>query len=135
MRVARRPRRPAPETIVALIDVVFFLLVFFLLVGRMDATAPFEVVPPRSAAGADLPGGGLTLAVGAGGALALDGAAAEAQAAEERIALRLAEEPDLRVRVQADRAAPLSEVLPLVARLEALGVREVVLVVTPADAP
>ena len=135
MRVARRPRRAAPETIVALIDVVFFLLVFFLLVGRMDATAPFEVDPPVSGRGADLPGGGVTLAMGADGALALDGAQSRPQEVEGLLSDRLAAEPDLRVRVQAHRDAPLSELLPLVARIEALGAREVVLVVTPADAP
>ena len=135
MRVARRPRRAAPETIVALIDVVFFLLVFFLLVGRMDATAPFEVDPPVSSRGADLPGGGATLAVGADGALALDGSEVEPDDVDGLLSERLASEPDLRVRVQAHRDAPLSGVLPLVARLEALGAREVMLVVTPAEAP
>ena len=135
MRVARRPRRAAPETIVALIDVVFFLLVFFLLVGRMDATAPFEVDPPVSMRGADLPGGGATVAIGADGALALDAAGVRRDEMARLLSERLAAEPDLRVRVQAHRDAPLSEVLPLVARIEALGAREVVLVVTPAEAP
>ena len=135
MRVARRPRRAAPETIVALIDVVFFLLVFFLLVGRMDATAPFEVLPPRSAAGTDLPGGGATVAVGADGALALDGRATDPGALAADLSARAASEPGMRVRVQAHRDAPLAEVLPLVGRIEALGIAEIVLVVTPADAP
>ena len=43
----RRPSRSAQgEPTTALIDVVFFLLVFFMLIGRMDATAPFDVAPP-----------------------------------------------------------------------------------------
>ena len=44
MKLSRPKRDQQSETIIALIDVVFFLLVFFMLIGRMDATAPFDVV-------------------------------------------------------------------------------------------
>jgi biopolymer transport protein ExbD len=131
MRLARRPHRAAPETIVALIDVVFFLLVFFLLIGRMDATAPFEVLPPLSDGGTDLPGGGATVAIGADGAIALDGVAMSEAAVIAALRARLGDVPDLRVRVNAHGAAPLHGFLPLAAEIEALGAREVVLVVTP----
>ena len=50
-RLARPTDRRPPETLVALVDVVFFLLVFALLAGRMDATAPFDVAPPIGAHG------------------------------------------------------------------------------------
>ena len=53
MKLSRPPARQPPETIVALIDVVFFLLVFFMLIGRMDATAPFDVSPPTAATGCE----------------------------------------------------------------------------------
>lgn len=131
MRLVRRPRRTAPETIVALIDVVFFLLVFFLLIGRMDATAPFEVLPPVSDGRTDLPGGGATVAIAADGALALDGAAMPEDAVLAALRIRLRDAPDLRVRINAHGAAPLHRFLPLAAAIEALGAREVVLVVTP----
>ncbi|SEK03466.1 biopolymer transport protein ExbD [Cribrihabitans marinus] len=134
MRIARPAPRTAPETVIALIDVVFFLLVFFMLIGRMDATAPFDVTPPESLTGADMPGGGATLAVAADGALALDGAPVDAGAAAERLLARLADQPDLLVRINAHRDAQLRHVLPLIATLEGQGAREVVLVVTPPDA-
>ena len=70
----RRPNRPAErETVVALIDVTFFLLIFFMLVGRLDATAPFAVKPPVGTTGTDLPAGGVTLSLSPTGELALDG--------------------------------------------------------------
>jgi biopolymer transport protein ExbD len=131
MRLRRPVRRHPPETIVALIDVSFFLLVFFLLIGRLDATAPFDVVPPLSRAGADMPGGGATVSVSAAGAVALDGRAVDRDALLERLAARIADAPDLLVRVNADRDAELRHVLPLVAGIEAAGARSVVLVVTP----
>lgn len=120
------------EAVLPLIDVVFFLLVFFLLIGRMDATAPFTVVPPTAETGADLPAGGATIAIGATGRLALDGdelAEAEILAA---LARRLGAEPALRIRLQADATARLRHLLPLMEALERLGARDVVLVVTPS---
>lgn len=132
MKLARRPRRAAPETIVPLIDVVFFLLVFFMLIGRMDATAPFEVSPAVSSTGTDMPGGGMTLAIAADGALALDGRAVTAADAVAGIEQALMRRTETMIRVNAHRDAPLSEVLPTIARIEAAGARDIVLVVTPA---
>ena len=132
MRLARPPRRAAQETIVPLIDVVFFLLVFFMLIGRMDATAPFDVAPAVARTGADMPGGGLTVAIGADGALALDGSAMDRAALVAQVARDLTVTPDRMIRINAHHAAPLASVLPLVADLENRGAADIVLVVTPA---
>jgi biopolymer transport protein ExbD len=131
MKLARRPRRTSPETIIPLIDVVFFLLVFFMLIGRMDATAPFEVSPATSSTGTDMPGGGMTLAVALDGALALHGLALDRDAVLQDIRSALTSTPDLVIRINAHHDAPLSEVLPLVAQIEELGAPDIVLVVTP----
>ena len=131
MKLRRADPKPQQETIVALIDVVFFLLVFFILVGRMDATAPFEVIPPTGVTGQDLPAGGLTVAVAADGRYAIDGRDLDRAGVTELAARRLSAEPDLLVRVNADREAALRFVLPLVSDLEAAGARDVVLIVTP----
>jgi biopolymer transport protein ExbD len=132
VRLARPERRRRPETIIALIDVVFFLLVFFMLVGRMDATAPFEVLPPVARSGSDMPGGGVTVSIAADGRLALDGVGRERAALLDALAEALREAPEVLVRINADRGAELRRVLPLVGEIEALGAREVVLVLTPA---
>lgn len=131
MKLKRPPARQAPETIIALIDVVFFLLVFFMLIGRMDATAPFEVTPPMALTGADMPAGGMTLSVGESGEMAVDGA----PTAEPLVALLdgLAQNPETLVRINAHHAAELRHILPLIAELEAAGAKDVALVVTPAS--
>lgn len=131
MRLHRPPRKDPPETIVALVDVVFFLLVFALLIGRMDATAPFSVRPPLAVTGTDMPAGGLTASVSADGALALDGelmALDSLLSASERA---LSKSQDLRIRVNADGSTTLRHVLPLVEDLKNIGARDIVLVVTP----
>lgn len=131
MKLARAPRRQTPETIVALIDVVFFLLVFFMLVGRLDATSPFDVIPPQAMSGADMPGGGTTVTVAADGRLALDGAELPEADVLDLIAAQLAQDPQLLVRVNAHRDTELRHILPRVSAIEALGARDVIFVVTP----
>jgi len=102
-----------------------------MLIGRMDATAPFEVTPATATSGSDMPGGGLTIAIGAEGSLALDGAELDQAGLLAELATRLAEKPELLVRVNAHRAAELRRILPLVAAIKELGALDVVLVVTP----
>jgi biopolymer transport protein ExbD len=128
----RRPHRMVErETVVALIDVTFFLLVFFMMVGRLDATAPFTVLPPRGMTGTDLPGGGITLSVGTDGALALDGSPLAAEALEGKIKERLAKTPATLVRINSDRSTPLRIILGLVNRLEDAGAKDVAIIVSP----
>jgi biopolymer transport protein ExbD len=133
MRLRRTARVRHTETIVALIDVVFFLLVFFLLIGRMDATAPFSVVPPVASTATEMPGGGATVSVSATGSLALNGSALDSVELRAGLTKLLAAKPDLLLRINAHHNAALRYVLPLVAELEGMGARDVVLVVAPGD--
>lgn len=134
MKLKRPDLRQPPETITSLIDVVFFLLVFFMLIGRMDATAPFDVMPPTAGTGADMPAGGVTLSVSATGELALDGIIVARDDIGAALSPTLDADPETLVRVNAHRGTELRHVLPLVGEIEALGARDVVLVVTPETA-
>ena len=135
MRLARPLTRPPPETLVALLHVVFFLLVFFIPLGPMAAPAPFDVTPPTAETGADMPSGGITVSVSASGDLAVDGLVVDDAALDQAITARLVTTSDTLVRINAHRDTELRHVLPLVSRIEALGARDVVLVVTPETAP
>jgi len=131
MKLARRQTRPQPETIVALIDVVFFLLVFFMLIGRMDASSPFSLLPPLAQSGANLPAGGMTIAIGADGQLALDGELSPRKPLVEKVAQATIDDSSLLVRINAHQTTELRHILPLVAELESVGAANVVFVVTP----
>lgn len=122
-----------PEPMLGLINVSFFLLVFFMLIGRMDASAPFALMPPAAASGTDMPAGGATLSIATDGRLALDGSEIVPAALAPAVVPRLAENPALLIRINADRDAPLRLVLPIIAQLEGLGARNVVLVVAEAQ--
>jgi biopolymer transport protein ExbD len=133
MRLARQTKRQHPETIIPLIDVVFFLLIFFMLIGRMDATAPFNVTPATASTGTDMPGGGTTLSISADGQMALDGASVDTTELLETLRTTIADTPTTLVRINAHKDAELRFVLPLVAQIETLGARDIELVVTPAN--
>lgn len=53
MRIDMPPRRPRGETIIPMINVVFLLLIFFLLTAQIAPSTPFPLTPPDSAS--DLP--------------------------------------------------------------------------------
>lgn len=125
----RRPRSSVPsETIVTLIDVVFFLLVFFMLIGRMDATAPFDVSPPVALSGQDMPTGGLTVSISETGDLAFAGQPYTLEGLADVLTPR---DPAQRLRINAHQQTATRHVLRLITLGEQLGFAEVVLVVTP----
>ena len=74
MRIDMPRRRPRGETIIPMINVVFLLLVFFLLTAQIAPPEPFRLTPP-DAADADLPARDRdVLYVSASGELAYDAA-------------------------------------------------------------
>ncbi|MFY2823523.1 ExbD/TolR family protein [Ruegeria sp. MALMAid1280] len=48
MDFSDQPRKPRAESIVPMINVVFLLLIFFLMTSNLAEPEPFEVTPPRS---------------------------------------------------------------------------------------
>jgi biopolymer transport protein ExbD len=49
MRFLRQPRRPSEdEGLIPLINVIFLIMIFFMIAGHMEAAAPFRIDPPVS---------------------------------------------------------------------------------------
>lgn len=133
MRLNRPNHRPVQEPVIALIDVVFFLLVFFMLVARLDASAPFQVVPPLAVTGQDMPGGGVTLSVAQDGALAVNGNSVTKDSWLDAVKEARNRDTAMLIRLNAHRMVALRHVLPLIETLETAALGDVVLVVTPPD--
>jgi biopolymer transport protein ExbD len=60
------PRKPLVENLLPMINVVFLLLIFFLLTARLAPPQPFPVTPPVARGGLDRPGE-FTLSLGPDG--------------------------------------------------------------------
>ncbi|SNT68599.1 outer membrane transport energization protein ExbD [Paracoccus seriniphilus] len=48
MQIDMPPRKPKAESIIPMINVVFLLLIFFLLTAQITPREPFEITPPES---------------------------------------------------------------------------------------
>lgn len=69
MQFTDPPRRKPSDSIVPMINVVFLLLIFFLMTAQIAPPVPFEVTPPNVQTQGDPAEAELTLHLGAGGKL------------------------------------------------------------------
>jgi biopolymer transport protein ExbD len=127
-RVARKS--DSEERILPLINVVFLLLIFFMLAGRLTDSGPFRVTPPQSTeAAAPQASAGeprqATLLLAADGRLSLDGVMLEQSVLRAAMAERLVRNPGLAVRLKADGAAEAAEVVAVMEILRDAGVARV----------
>jgi biopolymer transport protein ExbD len=134
MRLPAPPSRPAREPIGPLVDVVFLLLVFFLLAGTLEPAPPLRVEPPRSQQARPETGerGVLTLLLDGEGRVGFDGQVVDPGEVAARLAAPLAEQPGRPVRLVADAGAASGVVLTLLAELRRLGAGEIALATRPA---
>jgi biopolymer transport protein ExbD len=127
-----RPQRKADheERILPLINVVFLLLIFFMLAGRLTDSGPFRVTPPQSTEAAAPPASAgeprrATLLLAADGRLSLDGVMLEQSVLRAAMAERLVRYPGLAVRLKADGAAEAAEVVAVMEILRDAGIARV----------
>lgn len=131
------PQRKAAENLLPMINVIFLLLIFFLLAAQLTQPQPFPVIPPESRAEAEA-AGDFTLHIAADGRTGFHDATgdqalaalAAARAAHCATADCTAEPPRLTLR--ADAALPAARLAALMPRLPALGFTQVELVATAA---
>ncbi len=119
---ARRSRRPS---LTPLVDVVFLLLVFFMLAARAAADRALPVVTPAPAEASDYEGAPRIVAVAPGG-LALNGTAVTLDELAPQLRA-LMPEPDAVVVVQPRDGARLQQVVVVLDHLAEAGLGSVVL--------
>lgn len=134
------PRRKPEENLLPMINVIFLLLIFFLIAARMTTPEPFAVSPPHAMTEAEAQGD-FTLFIAADGLLGYrdargDGALAALAARREdhcRSTDCRADPPRLTLR--ADTALPAARLAALMPRLPALGFDSIELVAIGGAAP
>ena len=118
--ISPRPRRPPREPVVPMINVVFLLLIFFLMTAQISPSVPFDIDLPRAVGEEDA--GDAALHVSARGAIAFDQARGDAALA---LAAQHGTGP---LRLQADAALPAATLARILAQLSDLGASEVEIV-------
>lgn len=134
------PRRKPPESIVPMINVVFLLLIFFLMTAQIAPPDPFEINPPDSAQAGDPAEGEFTLYLGASGALAYRDARGEDAAFAALQGDKAAycakggcseDVPPPPLVLRADASVPGAALAALMPRLAQAGFSEIQLVTVP----
>lgn len=134
------PSRRPQDNLLPMINVIFLLLIFFLLAAQLTAPEPFPVTPPEAHTQAEAKGE-FTLHIAADGRIgyrevegdAALAALAAAQADHCRSADCVAEPPVLTLR--ADAALPAPRLAALMPRVSTLGFARLDLLATAGRAP
>ena len=135
MKLPTPPRRArADDAMLPLINVVFLLMVFFMLVGALSPPEAFDLVPPRSNALDPSDAGARSLIVAADGRLGLGREAFAREQLPARAAAWRMQNPDAVLQVKADAAADTQAVLDVLDTLQAAGIARVELLAAGAEA-
>lgn len=121
------PPRPRSESVLPMINVVFLLLIFFLLAAEIAPPEPFAVDPPTATA-TDRPEGAAVLHLAADGRVAFAGTEGASAVAAAAAAAAAGGTP---VRLRADRAADGAVLARTLAGLADAGAARVDLVTVP----
>ncbi len=128
------PRRHDDENLIPLINIVFLLLVFFMLAGTFVQAGRFEVIAPRSLSTAAVEERQLRVLLAADGRLAVGEREMSAPQLRHLISTRLSEQPDLQVQLQADRQLRAARLIEILQIFRAAGVAKLMLLTEPDDA-
>jgi len=127
-RLATEPRRRRPLiSLTPLIDVVFILLIFFMLASSFLDWRAIELAAPGRAVGGGSLEGALLVDLRADG-LRLAGEPVSLDQLASRVGARLAVRPGQRVLLRPADGVPLQQAVTVLDRLAALGVTELALI-------
>jgi biopolymer transport protein ExbD len=136
--VRRHPSTSASareQALIPLINVVFLMLIFFMVVGRLVPSELFAVEPPSARVGTtDAPGASSDswmLLVSADGRLALNGQAITTEALAARLRAAGAGQGLPELILRADGALNTATLRALLERLRAVGLQRIQLVTIP----
>ncbi len=110
-----------------MINIVFLLLLFFMLAGSVEPRDIVSVDPPVSASGEREDNGLAEILMDGEGALYLREAAVDMAELREAIASQLSDNPDTRIRFKVDGGAPTVQVIRVLEQLRLAGAEELVL--------
>jgi biopolymer transport protein ExbD len=133
MKLRRPAKRPEQENVIPLINVVFLLLIFFMLAGKLGQSDPFELTPPTSESERAPTERPATVYVGPDGQIALGDRVLALEGLEAAVRTRLADGPAV-VRLKSDQGAEANRVIDVMDALRRAGVARVTLLTTVPEA-
>ena len=133
MRLSSRTRRRILISLTPMIDVVFIMLIFYMVAGRPILPDPFSVDPPLSASEGLMDPQELIVLVDANGRLALDGTVMPDDSLKTSVEARLSVSESIQVRLKADAQVQATRVIAVMELLRDAGVEQLKLLTVPAS--
>ncbi|MEM1111913.1 MAG: biopolymer transporter ExbD [Pseudomonadota bacterium] len=125
----RRPDQ-SEERILPLINVVFLLLIFFMIAGSLQVTEPFEVTPPNSSSTGEHEPDSLTIIMGGNNRFALNNALIDRATLLTTVEQQVASQPDIAITLKADNALPANQLVLFTQALNERGLTKLRLLTT-----
>lgn len=122
-----KPERPPTENLIGLINIIFLLLIFFMLAGTLSAPDAIKVEPPESVAKQLDSQDELRILLSASLEVAIDGNITTRAALPVELTRLLRDDPDARVRLVADATLEAGVVVALLKELGEAGLEKVTL--------
>ncbi|MBK1725510.1 ExbD/TolR family protein [Halorhodospira neutriphila] len=134
MRLPEPRRREPEEGTVPMINIVFLLLIFFMVAGTLTPESPLSVDPAASEAGEAAPEDPIRVLIDAEGRLALGDEVVDGrEGLRRRLQERLEEGPERPVEVKPDAEADAERLLEVMDDLRAAGLERVRLITRRED--
>ena len=127
MKFQFRKQEEEPDTILPLINVVFLLLIFFIMTGALHAVDYFNVNPPSSSSEFQASLDDTIILVGADGRIAIDNKAVDEVDLQLSVSDKMNTNADAVFRIKADGRVDAARVVEVMELIEAVGVRRVML--------
>ncbi len=122
-----------PDSILPLLNVVFLLLIFFIMTGALHAVDYFNVNPPSSSSEFQASLDDTVILVGADGRLAIDNKEVDETDLQLSVSDKLAANAGPVFRIKADGRVDAARVVEVMELIEAVGVRRVMLLTLEPD--
>lgn len=123
------------DRIMPLINIVFLLLIFFLVAGVIREVEPVDVDPPRSVVDAESEAAPLTIYVSADGRLALGDNVLPDDVFNAAVTEAITTDPEQAIRIVADRNVDSAKVITVLETLRSAGASRVKLTTQMQAAP
>ncbi len=129
-----KQRQQCDNSLIPLINVIFLMLIFFMVMGQISPSEAIAVDPPLSAQTATTEIDERVLVLGADGRMAIGGELISAEALEARLATWAGEPASAGlITLKADAAVTSKMLRETLDRLEAAGVEQITLLTLASD--
>jgi biopolymer transport protein ExbD len=134
MRLPSFEHEEETDAVLPLINVVFLLLIFFIMTGALTAVDFFNVDPPSSTSVIEGELDDTVILVSGDGRIAVDNEEVDETDLQLSVSDKLAANPGVAFRIKADGRVDAARVVEIMELIEAVGVRRVMLLTLRPDA-